>query len=197
MRAAPSEAKRSSAATPTNHDEISRVVEPLRDARAELLVDRSAPSTPTSPVRLAVGRMRDRRERHRVGPHREAAPSPPPKPPPRPPPNVPPRPPSVPFFVPSATVKTRMPASRARAAPCERRQHAARLRTVGEQHDRRRAPCRPCPCGTPASAVFATCTAIAEPVADRRSGLRHEQVDRPRAAPRGRWSGSRAGPARC
>ena len=83
---------------------------------------------------------------------------------------------SVPFGVPSATVKTRMPGVVGARRTLQRRQHAARLRSVREQDDR----CRQL-------AVLAlrhagerglvTCTASPEPVADRRPRLRDEQVD--------------------
>ena len=51
----PSEPSRSSAAAPTNHDEISRVRLPLRDARAERLVDRLDLRRRSRRVRLAAG----------------------------------------------------------------------------------------------------------------------------------------------
>ena len=77
-----------------------------------------APSTPTGRGR-SCRRSRGRSQRAspgRAAPGKRPSPGPPKPPPPKPKPNDPGS--SVPLSVPSATVNTRMPALRARAAPC-------------------------------------------------------------------------------
>ena len=171
-RAAPSEPRRSSAAAAANHDVISRERVPARDARAKLLVDPLDLRGRLGPERLPAGDARDRSEGHRVGAHRE--------PPAREQPAALAE--AERARAEGAVVRAERdredadPGAARHVGPLQRRQRAARLRTVRQQDDRA-GDLPVLVAGDIADRRLHGLNGDAEPVADRRAALGHQQLD--------------------